>query len=454
LVALRDITDRRRAEEQARELFRSESRRAEAEAAARRIAFLSEAGAILASSLDFRTTLNRVARLSVPFLADYCLVHILEDDGSLPQLASAHHDAAGDALLQELAGRYRVDPTRPESMVARVARTGRSELFGEIPPEVRDYVAADPEVRGILDALAPVSFMVVPLAAHDRTLGTITLASSVSGRRYAAEELALAEELARRAALAVENARLFEESREASRAKSNFLAVMSHELRTPLNAVIGYVDLLDAGIPCPPAEGQKDYLGRIRSSSAHLLQLIEEILAFTRMEAGEERVHSEPVELGGLARRVAAAVEPLASAQGLGLRLDLPARPLTVRTDPAKVRQILLNLLSNAVKFTDGGEVVLGAAADGDGALLRVRDTGIGIAPEHLERIWDPFWQVEQTATRVAEGTGLGLAVARDLARLLGGEISVRSAPGMGSTFEVYLPREAPSPPDAPGRAG
>jgi signal transduction histidine kinase len=440
LVALRDVTDRRRAERAERERFRAEAAREEAEAAARKIAFLADAGAILGSSLDYRATLSRVARLAVPFLADYCVVYVQGDDGEIPQVAAAHVDPAGDALLARLAEAYRVDPANPRTPVPQVLRGGRPLLVARVPADAAERLTPEGPPREIFRALGPVSYMVVPLAAHERTFGALALATSVSGRRYGEEDLSLAEELARRAATAVENARLFEQAQAANRAKSEFLAVMSHELRTPLNAVIGYADLLQAGITGPLNDRQREQLGRIKSSSAHLLQLIEEILTFSRMEAGQERIRPEEADLDALLREAGSLAEPLAGAKRVSLVVRGPGPGAVLRTDPAKARQILLNLLSNAVKFTPHGEVELSGALENGGAVLRVRDTGVGIAPEHLQRIWEPFWQVEQSPTRMAEGTGLGLTVARNLAQLLGGEISVRSVPGGGSTFEVRLP--------------
>ena len=447
LVALRDVTDRRRAEQAERERFRAEAAREEAEAAARKIAFLADAGAILGSSLDYRVTLGRVARLAVPFLADYCLVFVQGEDGRIPQVAAAHREPEGDALLERLGEVYRVDPASAHTPVPRVLRTGRPLLVAEVPPDTAERLVPEGAPREIFQALAPVSYMVVPLGARERTFGAITLATSLSGRRYGPDDLSLAEELARRAATAVENARLFEQAQAANRAKSEFLAVMSHELRTPLNAVIGYADLLQAGITGALNDRQREQLGRIKSSSAHLLQLIEEILTFSRIEAGQERIRPEVSDLDALLREAGSLAEPLAGVKRVRLVVRGPGPGTTLRTDPAKARQILLNLLSNAVKFTSQGEVELSGALDGDGAVLQVRDTGVGIAPEHLHRIWEPFWQVEQSATRMAEGTGLGLTVARNLAHLLGGEISVHSVPGGGSTFEVRLP---PLPAGAP----
>ncbi|HEX7091687.1 MAG TPA: ATP-binding protein [Longimicrobiales bacterium] len=226
----------------------------------------------------------------------------------------------------------------------------------------------------------------------------------------------------------------------ANRAKSEFLAVISHELRTPLNAVIGYVDLLEAGVGGPLTEAQQARLGRIRASALQLLDLIEQILTFVQAEAGREEVRLETVDLDSLAQDAAAPLRPVAEERGLAFEVRPPRSPVRVRTDPAKVRQILRNLLSNALKFTEEGGIVVEAEREDDWMRFRVQDTGIGIEPEDLKRVFEPFWQAEASTTRRHGGAGLGLSVARRLARLLGGDITVESEPGTGTTFIVRLP--------------
>jgi two-component system, sensor histidine kinase and response regulator len=231
------------------------------------------------------------------------------------------------------------------------------------------------------------------------------------------------------------------EAETANRTKGDFLAVMSHELRTPLSAIIGYQELLADGITGPVTELQRHQLGRIKVSARHLLELIDEILMYSRAEAGKEEVQYEVTGVNTMVDDAAALIEPLAADKCVKLsvvRLDVP---LEIRTDPRKVRQVLVNLLSNAVKFTDAdGAVTLRAHRAGDKLEIAITDTGIGIEPDHLDRIFDPFWQVEQKATRRAGGTGLGLSVSRRLARLLGGDVLVASEPGRGSSFTVVLP--------------
>jgi two-component system, sensor histidine kinase and response regulator len=235
-----------------------------------------------------------------------------------------------------------------------------------------------------------------------------------------------------------------QEALAASRAKSDFLARMSHELRTPLAAIIGYGELLADGITGPVNEEQKRQLQRIRFSANHLLSIIDEILTLARMEAGKERVDPRDVEVSEVMESVASMAEPLASAKGLSFRMEIDPPDLSMRTDPVKLRQVLLNLLSNAVKYTDKGEISVSTTLR-DGAVdFLVTDTGVGVGEEHLEKIFEPFWQVEHTTTRRAGGTGLGLAVTRQFVELLGGSIEVASSLGEGSTFRVSIPR-APS---------
>jgi signal transduction histidine kinase len=243
------------------------------------------------------------------------------------------------------------------------------------------------------------------------------------------------------------------EAESANGAKSDFLAVMSHELRTPLAAIMGYQELLADGITGPVTEAQAQQLGRIKASARHLLSLIDEILTFTRLDAGRETVTPESIDLDAALKDACEIVEPLATAKKLELKIVSPGPGSRVESDPTKIRQILVNLLSNAVKFTDTGTVSAEAMVIGKEFLLKVSDTGIGIQPENLHRIFDPFWQVEQKATRRATGTGLGLTVTKRLANLLGGDVDVASTPGQGTTFTVRLPSKAPHIASIPERA-
>jgi PAS domain S-box-containing protein len=233
-----------------------------------------------------------------------------------------------------------------------------------------------------------------------------------------------------------------EAAEQASQAKSQFLAVMSHELRTPLTGVIGFADLMSTGLLGSISDSQRDALARIKASSWYLVSIIEEILTLSRTEAGKEEVAQEEVDVAAIARDVAAIVEPQANTQGLVMeRLDAEG-PAVIVADPGKVRQILINLVGNAVKFTPSGRVTVQVdRSDDETLLIHVRDTGTGIAPEDRERIFEPFTQVDSAHMPSGSGTGLGLAICRRLARLLGGDVTLVSAVGEGSTFTLRLPR-------------
>jgi PAS domain S-box-containing protein len=226
----------------------------------------------------------------------------------------------------------------------------------------------------------------------------------------------------------------------ASRAKSRFLAVISHELRTPLTAIIGFTDLLESGVLGPVTERQREPLRRITASSWGLVQIIDEILTFSRAEAGREQVRPQILDLADLADAVVAMLEPQAAQRGLQLVLDRAVASLSLHSDGGKIRQILTNLIGNAIRFTDHGSITVSVRTAGEAAEVAVRDTGLGIPADMLDQIFEPFTQVDQSNTRDKGGTGLGLAVSRRLARLLGGDVTVESEPGAGSTFTLRLP--------------
>jgi signal transduction histidine kinase/CHASE3 domain sensor protein len=398
---------------------------------------LSDASRVLSSTLDYEKTLEAVAQLAVGEISDWCAVDLVDPDGAIRQVVVAHIDGAKIKWAKELRERYPPDHAGPTG-VGQVIRTGRPEIYPDITDEMLAASARDADHLDILRELRFKSALVVPMIARGRTLGALTLVSGEKGRHYGDAELALAMELATRAALAIDNAQLYRSALAASEAKSAFLATMSHELRTPLNAIIGYQSLLKEGIDGPLSDAQLAHLNRIRASADHLLSLIDEVLTFSRVEAGKEVVQREDVSLRSVIDQAITMITPLAEVKGLTVRVEGDDPQLF--TDGGKVRQILLNLLSNAIKFTDSGEVVIRSRAYQETVEVSVADTGIGIAAENLERIFDPFWQVEQRSTRKVGGTGLGLSVSRTLAQLVGGDIRVESEPGKGSTFTLTLP--------------
>lgn len=397
--------------------------------------FLAEGSGILASSLDYVETLRRVARLAVPVFADWCVVDVVED-GQIRRIAAVHADPVKEELLRGMIRRYppRWDSPHP---AAEAIRTGTAQMSRDATESLAQHTV-DETHREMAKQIGITSYIATPMVADHRNLGAMTFVSA--WRRYDEDDLAVAQDIAYRAATAIHRAQLFERAEAANRAKSNFLAVMSHELRTPLTAIMGYTELLRTGVSGPLNDKQRDQLQHIAMRSQDLLRIVEEILAYARFEMGTEQAHFEPVDLGALLREVAELARPLVEEHGLELRTNLPEQPSRFITDAGRLKHIVLNLLSNAATFTKRGVVELDAEVENGSARIRVRDTGAGIAPADQERIFEPFVQVEEAMTREKGGTGLGLAAARRLARLLGGDIFLESEPGRGSTFTVDLP--------------
>jgi PAS domain S-box-containing protein len=325
---------------------------------------------------------------------------------------------------------------RTQSPVWIETREGPAGLDARYPP-----------IAPVWDSIGVGAAAFVPLMAAGETVGVISFAFQTP-RPFAPEERAFLLALGQQAALAVERARLFEaehaaraEAERANRAKSEFLAVMSHELRTPLNAIGGYAELMEMGIRGPVTPEQREDLRRVQTSQRHLLGLINEVLNYARLETGTVHYDVDDVRMRDVLLAAEALVAPQAQAKELALAVEPCPPALTARADAEKVRQILVNLLSNAVKFTDrGGRVDLVCASSESRVQVVVRDTGIGIAADQMERIFEPFVQVRADLTRIAEGTGLGLAISRDLARGMGGDLTAESTPGEGSTFTLTLP--------------
>jgi signal transduction histidine kinase len=326
------------------------------------------------------------------------------------------------------------------ALLDRVLETGEPFLGRESPIRLARVPGAPPEERFV-------DFSYLPLVEADGTRsGIIAHGTDVTDQVLARREVERLLRESERERAAAEAARSEAETARAdaevaNRAKADFLASMSHELRTPLNAIGGYVELVEMGIHGPVTEAQQAALARVRASQQHLLMLINDVLAFARVEAGQIELDLRPHAAGALLAAVEPLVAPLAGGKGIALSLGECDPSLRLLADEERVRQILLNLVGNAIKFTPaGGRVVLSCDCDGDRGCVRVRDDGPGIAPEKQRTIFDPFIQVDRRLSNPREGVGLGLAISRDLARAMGGELSVASAPGEGSTFTLRLP--------------
>jgi PAS domain S-box-containing protein len=450
----RDISERKRAEEERVQLLENERRaRMGAEAAQRRAAFLTELGTVLSSSLDYQTTVANVARMVVPDLADWCRVDLLDEKGSIRRLAVAHADPSKVEWADELERRYPTDPDSPRG-VPHVLRTGESELYNDIPDEMLAQAAKDDEHLRIMREVGFTSAMIVPLTARGRTVGAISLISAESGRRYGPEDLAFAEELARRCAMAIDNARLYGEAHaaraaaeQANRTKDEFLATLSHELRTPLSSILGWARMLTT--TQLDAENTARALESIERNAKAQGRLIDDILDVSRIITGKLRLDVRPVDLASVIEGAVESVRPAAEAKGIRLQRVLDTGPQVVSGDPERLQQVVWNLLSNAVKFTPkGGRVQVRLERINSHVEIVVSDTGRGINADVLPHVFERFLQADSSTTREHSGLGLGLAIVRHLAELHGGTVRAESAgEGQGATFTVDLPLMIVRPP-------
>lgn len=431
--------------------------RVEAEAALRasheRFRFLAGASEALASSLDFEKTLASVARLAVPFLADQCSVSLIDGDVFHP-VAISHIDPDIEERL--LAGRTdrrteRLSPAM-RALIEPILQ-GRAVLapeFTEADLEALELEGDDLERARLQQAC---SYMMVPLAARGRTVGAIAFVSSRahSCRRYHQDDLALAVELGRRAALAVDNARLFADLEAANRRKDDFLAMISHELRNPLAAIVSALDLLEEGEPS--AELRARAVTVARRQAEQQARLVEDLLDVSRLIRGQVEIRREPVDLAVAIRAIVEAREAGSDAPcDHEVTVEAPDDPIIALTDPARLEQIVGNLVENACKYSPDGtrvEVVL-ERIDGT-ARIRVRDYGDGMSPEALQQVFEPFVQMRDPLAGRSSGLGLGLTVVRQLVELHGGKVSASSAGlGHGSELVVELPIIDAQPTSAP----
>ena len=431
-----------------------------ADAARQRAEFLADAGLRLGASLDQEITYDAIAALALPGLDAWCIVDVIEAGGGLRRLAVLHPDEGKEAVARTLVNRW--PPTADDSIgVPVVAHARRPVLVSDRADVALARSARDPDIVRVLQWLGAGSLLVVPIIAHDVLLGAITYVGRPGAPGHTSEDVRLAEALAARCGQALEAARVYAAARaaraeadaaraeaEAARAeaeaanaaKAQFLRTMSHEFRTPLTAIGGYADIIAMGIHGPVTDEQRGDLARIQASQRHLLGLVHEVLAFAHLETGVVRFDIAAVSVRDAFADAEALVAPQVRTKGLTLTVDELGPGLAVRADATRLRQVLLNLLGNAIKFTEAGGHVRMTCTESDTTVaLAVEDTGIGIVPGDLERIFEPFVQVDGRHTRKFGGMGLGLAISRDFVRNMGGDLTVVSTVGVGSTFTVTL---------------
>ncbi|HEY0022919.1 MAG TPA: ATP-binding protein [Longimicrobium sp.] len=410
--------------------------RRRAEDTERRASLLAEASRVLASSFDHQTTLAMLCRAMVPGIADYCVVDVLQADGTIVRPGFSHVDPAIEPLLRETAhAQPSVLPADHPVVVA--LREGRRTLAQEITPGMVSAVTGSHEHRQLLARLRPRSLITVPIVASGPILGALVLVYSDSGRRYAAEDLELARELGRRAATTIENAQLFDQAHRATRARDEMLGMVAHDLRNPLSTIMmGSEMLIDSSLD----DAQRRFVELVRRAAGRMQELIQDLLEARQIESGQLRVSPQAQPVGPLVAEAVAMLTPLAAGRGIGLRavLDDGLRPALV--DGARLLQVLSNLVGNALKFTPaGGSVEIGCIPLGEELRLVVSDTGPGIPPEQIPHVFGRYWQAAKGDRR---GIGLGLSIVRGIVEAHGGRVWVESSVGSGARFYFTVPAQ------------
>ncbi|MDQ6892479.1 MAG: PAS domain S-box protein [Acidobacteriota bacterium] len=418
LAMLTDITERKRSEESDR--------------------FLLDAARILGSSLDESLTVQNLAELAVPRIGDWCAVEIVGEGGDLQVIGVAHRDPEKIDLARRIRMEYPAAPNSPDGAPGVVA-TGQSQMLARVPDDFLVARARSPEHLEMMRSLGLASFLCVPLPARGRVLGALTLATAESRRPFDDFDLRLAERTASLAAIAIDNARLYREAREAVQLRNDFLSVAGHELRTPLSVLSLQVHTMLSGATGAGGSGVAAVRAdRVKRSLDRLSRLVDDLLDVSRVNAGRLRLEPEDVDFAALCREVVDRLDAEAEARGSRIELDAPGA-VAGRWDPRRLDQVIQNLVSNAIKYGEGRPIRVTVSGDGETARLVVRDEGIGIASADQDRIFRRFERA--VAERNFGGLGLGLWITKEIVDACGGEISVESAPGAGSTFRVTLPR-------------
>ncbi|MEY4550233.1 MAG: hypothetical protein RL685_6428 [Pseudomonadota bacterium] len=409
-------------------------------------AFLVQASEALAASLDYQVALQTVVRLAVPTIADSAAIYRHEEDGKITLVALAARDEPTSVLMRELDALLPLQ-IEDDRTLTRVVRNRRPELLSMLSAPLRESWSPTSRASEILEQLAFRSYMVVPLLARGRSFGAVALTTS-EGRELTHADLELAEELARRAGLAIENAELYREAQQANRLKDEFLATVSHELRTPLTAILGWLHLLRSGSPEQVARG----VDTIERNALAQARIVEDLLDVSRIVTGKLRLQLEPMQLTDVVQAAIDTVRPTATAKGIELSTEVAPGAGELVGDPARLQQVVWNLLVNAIKFTPKrGSVQVFLSRQGSGVQLSVKDSGKGIRADFLPHIFQRFRQEDNTSTRAHGGLGLGLAIVRHLVEAHGGHVAAASeGEGQGATFTVVLPSRPPGASEPP----
>ncbi|WP_224367325.1 ATP-binding sensor histidine kinase [Hyalangium versicolor] len=409
------------------------------------VRFLADSGLALSESLDPETTLARVTRMVVPLLADWCVITVVEKGEQLRALAAAHLDPDKEKLLRQLAKEYPPTWEAPE-LLARALRTGEPFIRTEVSNASIQQQGFDDRYVQLLREIEVQTAMHVPLKARGKTIGAITFALATPGRRYGEAELDLAMELARRAAVCIDNARLFEESQDAIRLREEFLSVASHELNTPLTSLRLAVQGLHRSTPGSPTPAMARSLRIIDQQAKRLATLNSELFDISRIQEGKLELHLESVDLTEVIQEVAEQQDSVLARMECPLQTHFEGA-VRGRWDRSRLEQVVTHLLSNASKFGAGKPIHISAERVGDHVRLVVRDHGIGIEPDQLPTIFERLKR--GVSARKYGGLGLGLHIVHEIVTRLGGTIHVETRVGEGTSFTVELPCAGPASSEA-----
>lgn len=397
--------------------------------------FLADLGPVLASTLDTRAIFQRIAELVTHQIADFCIVDLVEE-GQMVRKVVASRDPAKRAVAEAL---WHVPLGRDQpTLLSEAVRARRPMLVQRVEHEAIALMTQSPEHFRIVEGLEMRSLVAVPLVASERLVGAIALIASKGSREYDARDVRLAEELAWRTAIALENARLYHMARDATKVRDEVLAIVAHDLRNPLSTIAMHAALLRRRVP-PHAGSEASSGEAIERALARMTRLIEDLLDVSRMEAGQLSVEQAPLDAATFLFECVQSQRQLADAASIELRRHAPRILPCVWADRDRLSQVFENLIGNALKFTRrGGHITVGAKVRDNEVLFSVRDSGAGIPPEHLPHVFDRFWQARRAER---QGAGLGLPIVKGVVEAHGGRIWVESTLGTGSCFFFTIPR-------------
>jgi PAS domain S-box-containing protein len=414
-VTLRDVTEQKRIEREAK--------------------FLAELGAVLLPTLDYQERLTRLAQLTARDLGDLCIVDIIDHDGEARRREVATSDPTKTGLAEALK-RFPVDPGRPH-LSSAILHSKQSQLIADVSAKTLRAVAQNEDHLRLLEAVAPTSMMGVPLIVHDRLMGALSVVACLRERRYGATDLSLLEEVGRRAALALENARLYRTAERAVQMRDDVLGIVAHDLRNPLGTILMQAALLRRPAAQPERRSRRP-AEVIEHAATRMTRLIQDLLDVTRMEAGQLSVERVCASTRDVVSEAIEAQKALAASAGLELRAEVAPSVPDTWADRDRLLQAFENLIGNAIKFTKhGGRIVVGALPQDGELLFWVADTGPGIASEDVPHVFDRFWQARKAKR---SGAGLGLPIVKGIVEAHGGRIWVESTPGRGSSFFFTIP--------------